>query len=556
MRFQLVERSLLTFAFALAAGLVIDTRVAAQNVLLSWNGEVSQHDLLGASVANAGDIDGDGRNDVLVGRPSFGPSYNGAVFLYSGLDGSEILNWVSPVTQERMGFAVSGIHDVDGDDVRDVLIGVIQVPVFGGVDGPGYVSLFSGATGSLIRRFDGAATLDFYGCSIAVVGDLDADGINEFAIGARKHDTNATDAGMLEIRSGVTLEVLYTFYGSAVEDHLGHAVADAGDVDADGTSDIIVGMPSEYGWPHGGRARVYSGATGGLLHEFAGGQYDAFLGHAVDSAGDLDGDGHADVLVGMPGKNRAFVYSGATGAVLLQLAGKTSSEFGAAVAGLDDVNGDDIRDLLISAPGDDTPSSVNGDNTGSVFVVSGANGAVLMKLFGKPHDRRFGAALDASGDFDDDGVNDVVIGAPESNVPPLVGGPFGRAYVVSRFPWSGLAGGVATASGALPALGATGDLSGGELLELRVDGTKPSAALTLVVGLGLLGAPFKGGIMVPDPALMLTGLAASTDGSLVLSTAWPNAVPSGVFLCFQAWIVDASGPFGFIATPALSALTP
>ncbi len=93
-------------------------------------------------------------------------------------------------------------------------------------------------------------------------------------------------------------------------------------------------------------------------------------------------------------------------------------------------------------------------------------------------------------------------------------------------------------------------------LTLNLLGAAPSSPTTLVVGLSQLGAPFKGGVLVPSPDLLVTGLLTSSGGKLVLSTHWPGGVPAGLSLTLQAWIVDAAGPAGLSASNALRAVVP
>src|SRR6185436_16347109 len=107
-----------------------------------------------------------------------------------------------------------------------------------------------------------------------------------------------------------------------------------------------------------------------------------------------------------------------------------------------------------------------------------------------------------------------------------------------------------------PTLQGVGALTAGSPLKLVVDQGKPAAASVLVVGLSALGAPFKGGVMWPQPNLVLAGLVLDAKGFRSLPAAWPAGLPSGLQLCLQDWIPDAGGPHGWSATNGLTATTP
>lgn len=204
---------------------------------------------------------------------------------------------------------------------------------------------------------------------------------------------------------------LHTFAGAALEE-LGYSVAAAGDVDDDGYDDLIVGAPG--GTANPGYARVCSGLDGSILFTFTGDTAGDEFGAAVSGAGDVDGDGHADLLVGAAsadnnGGNAGMVrlFAGADGSVIATIQGDAAGdEFGFALSGVDDVNGDGFDDFAVTAPGDDNVSG----NSGSVRVYSGRDRSILHTFDGAGRDS-LGSSVDAAGDVNRDGYADVVAGA-------------------------------------------------------------------------------------------------------------------------------------------------
>ncbi len=207
---------------------------------------------------------------------------------------------------------------------------------------------------------------------------------------------------------------LLTFQGTAQDQFLGFSVSGAGDVDKDGVPDLIVGTPKDSTNGAGaGKAAVFSGKDGTLLHTFIGDDLGDQFGESVSQAGDVNQDGFADLIVGAiqwtgTGKGYARVFSGKDGAVIYTFTGATQgSLFGRSVDTAGDVDNDGYNDVIVGAPRDGT----NGNLTGLVRVFSGKNGAVIHTLLGSEDLGRFGRSVSETGDVNGDGYADFLVGA-------------------------------------------------------------------------------------------------------------------------------------------------
>lgn len=414
----------------------------------------------GSAVALAGDINNDGFNDIVVGAnyedSGSSPLFSGRAYVFSGATGTVLHSLVSPNEEHNayFGYSVAGAGDVDGDGHHDVIVGALYETPAPGLDGAGRAYVFSGATGSVLHTLSSpnaeAATPGF-GVSVAGINDIDNDDFTDIIVGAWNDDpgTSPYHAGRAYVFSGASGDVIYTLVSPNEQDqgHFGNSVCSAGDINGDGFDDIVVGAAFEApnGGPYeAGRAYVFSGPTGTLLSTLSSPNEEegGLFGISVSRAGDTNVDGYDDVIVGacFEGSDlvyggRAYLFSGATGDVLHTLSspyGDSQGMFGISVSGAGDTNGDGYDDVIVGAGYETTDSSP--EAAGRAYVFSGASGDIIYTLI-SPNEQQvgnFGDPVSGGVDINNDGFNDIAVGAVNEE---SGGGPenAGRAYVFSGF---------------------------------------------------------------------------------------------------------------------------
>jgi len=469
----------------------------------------------GRRVASAGDVNGDGYGDVLVGTHLYDGG-EGRTWLFQGSPGGLVATpgWTGEANESEAGFGTSaaGVGDVNGDGYGDVLVGAALQG-----DDVGHAYLYLGSATGLSETATAwtpagvSQTGQLYGYSVAAAGDTNGDGFADVAIGSLSYDGDAgADTGFVAIylgagtAAGLEASADWVHQGDQAGEQLGRALASAGDVDGDGFPDLLVGAPertSAAGMD--GRATLYRGAPtrpdGGATWSAQSNDPGALLGHSIAFAGDVDGDGHGDALVGAWRYDNPDVDEG--GAFLFLghdegLSGGDSWSFesdqagaglGVWVAGDGDVNADGYDDVAVSAL---TWDGVDSD-IGKVWVFhggpTGLASAADWSLEGDQAQAEFGSGFDFAGDVDGDGFDDLVVGqklydgafAEEGRAHLYLGGPTGLASAPS---WTVTGGGAgaqlgyqANRAGDLDADGyddialSAWEWSNGEALEGRVD---------------------------------------------------------------------------------------
>jgi hypothetical protein len=394
--------------------------VEPTTIIHEWRGEAAG-DQFGWIARNIGDVDGDGVADVVTSAPTNreGGINAGKVYVYSGKTGKAL--WTAkggPGAQ--LGLGVEAAGDFNGDGTPDVA---------GGAPGGNRVYVYSGRTGAVIRTFDGEQEGDSLGVRVASAGDVNGDGFADLLASAPNHSAVGAGAGRVYLFSGRDGSRLFVVDGEAAGDGMGNALAgktvkghswivvgaaagganDAGrvyvyrdlnpkpvfhiepdstsvglgamfvsvigDVNADGTPDIYAAdwldatkvMDREDLHPFWERRRN--------IFTFTGEDTGDGFGIGPADAGDVNGDGHDDIVVGAwqhrsaaPGGGKVYLYSGRTGELLRTWTGKVQGEtIGFDATGMGDVDGDGTIDFLLTSGW----SAINGPQSGRMYIVSG-----------------------------------------------------------------------------------------------------------------------------------------------------------------------------------------
>ncbi len=405
-------------------------------------------DYFSFSLAGAGDVDGDGYDDVIVGAygDDDGGASSGSAYVYygsaTGLDlGSEAKLTASDAgAGDRFGGTVAGAGDVDGDGYDDVLVGAQADTVTG--YGSGSVYVYLGAATGVVAGSEqklsasDAALGDNYGIAISSAGDLDADGFDDIVVGSAFDDDGGSASGSVYVYYGsasgptASSEQKLVASDSSTNQTFGYAVAGLGDVDGDGYSDVGVGARGDTSLT--GAVYVYRGSVTGLasstevkITASGGTTYERF-GQSI-GGGDLDGDGYDDLLVGAPYDGDAGSFAGAaymyrggvsgidpTTEVQLTASNAAANDFfGHSVAVAGDLNGDGYDDVVVGAYGNDDGAT----DGGAAYVWFGAATGLAVSseaILVPPdisRDMDFGRAVSGAGDLDGDGADDLLVGA-------------------------------------------------------------------------------------------------------------------------------------------------
>ncbi len=440
----------------------------------------------GYSVSGAGDVNGDGFDDLIVGSPhassnGYQSGSNYVVFgKASGFDAQMDLSSLDGDNGFRLdgegelygsGYSVSGAGDVNGDGFDDVIVGTGRANsshvVFGKASGFGAKMNLSNLDGRNGFRLDGAEPYNFSGSSVSDAGDVNGDGFDDVIVGTGRANSsyvvfgkaNGFDAALnlssLNGRNGFRLDRLEPY------NYFGLSVSGAGDVNGDGFDDLIVGdYSSKQNGEYSGSSYVVFGKAAGFdaqmnlsnLDGHNGFRLDGenegdFSGRSVSSAGDVNGDGFGDLIIGSPHASSNGYQSGSNYVVfgkasgfdaqmdLSSLDGDNGFRLdgaarydgsGKSVSGAGDINGDGFDDIVVSSGTYSYVVFGKASGFDAALNLDDLDGSNGVRLDGISFNKFSSRSVSGAGDVNGDGFDDLIVGVPEADP----NGNVGSSYIV------------------------------------------------------------------------------------------------------------------------------
>jgi len=420
---------------------------------------------LGISVSGAGDVNGDGYADVIVGSRFYdaGQGRGGAAFVFLGST-SGIAD-ASPATASaqlesdqadaEFGYSVSGAGDVNGDGYGDVIVGARYYNAGLIREGAAFIFLGSasgiadGSPATAATQLESNQSFAHLGVSVSGAGDVNGDGYSDVIVGAHLYNAGLSEEGAAFVFLGSASGIADGNPATAATQlesnqdnaEFGLSVSGAGDVNGDGYADVIVGAPiyESVGTINAGAAFVFLGSASGVADgnpttasaRLTSSQLFGKMGFSVAAAGDVNGDGYADVIVGdyqhdagEANEGAAFVFMGSAAGVVdgtpasaaTQLeSDQTGAELGYSVAGAGDVNGDGYADVVVGA----RRFAAGEAQEGAAFVFLGSAAGIadgnpasaMAQLELDQASASLGRSVAGTGDVNGDGFTDIVVGA-------------------------------------------------------------------------------------------------------------------------------------------------
>jgi len=388
----------------------------------------------GFSVSIAGDVNGDGYSDVIVGAKGEYTYRKGNAYIYYG---GFPMNTIADVVMtgesigNMFGRSVSSAGDINGDGYSDVIVGASG---FNGNTGRAYIYYGSSSMDNIADVIlTGETTENYFGISVSCAGNVNGDGFSDVIVGAWGYNSR-TGRAYIYYGSSIMNNVFdVRMTGESSGDFFGWSVSTAGNVNGDGYSDIIVGSRENNAGT--GSAYIYFGGSNmnnifdvKMIGESIGNKF----GYSVSTAGDVNGDGFSDIMVGAEYYNSAFgrvyIYFGGISmnnvTDLFMTGEATNNFFGESMAPVGDLNDDGFSDIIIGAFGNE----VGGDNAGRVYIYFGDSSMnnVADVIFTGEEYNQIGICVSSSGDLNGDGHLDIIFGAigDQSNT--------GRVYLYSN----------------------------------------------------------------------------------------------------------------------------
>jgi hypothetical protein len=402
----------------------------------SGNQFIGQH---GYTVAPAGDVNGDGFGDILVGAPWEDNQFvdEGRAHLYlgsaQGPPAASTRYYYPNQAGAVASLSLSSAGDVNGDGYSDFIVGVPLWNTATLADAGKVMVYHGGSNLPFLPTYELSsptpAVGQQFGRALAPAGDVNGDGYDDVIVGTHFHaEGGFSNRGAAWVfhggPSGLAAAPARTWIGAAEDGRFGEIVSPAGDVDGDGFADLLVGAPgASVGMVRNGAAHLYLGSASGAAASpdttIAGTEPEESCGMGLANAGDTNGDGYADVLVGSPGfgdnVGRCRLVqggpSGLSGGIFVANSESAPGEsFGRIVATLGDLDADGFADFGI------TSRYVSGGGRGRVVVYRGGRNGVAYvgDLLAPPATSGyFGNSLAASGDADGDGHSEILVGTED-----------------------------------------------------------------------------------------------------------------------------------------------
>ncbi len=397
---------------------------------LVFTGEIIEN-YFGRNVSKAGDVNGDGYSDIIISAPNYNFGV-GRVFLFYG--GSLMDNVADLIltgeTENSFGASISSAGDVNGDGFSDIIIGAPDYNNLTSNEARTYI-FYGGSNMNNIADVILIGNINNFSISVSSAGDVNGDGYSDVIVGSHFEGGNGLayiffGGSSMNSIADIVLSV------DANSNNFGYSVSSAGDVNGDGFSDVIVGALTYVGENRTGEAFIFYG--GSSMNNIAdvkmsGETQDGLFGFSVSSAGDVNGDGYSDVIVGAVYYNitygRAYIYYGSplmNNTPDVVMTGDVNNYLGNSVSSAGDVNGDGFSDVIVGC------NHFN-SGIGRAYIYYGnssMNNVADIVLNGEGVNTDFGVSVSSAGGINGDGYSDVIVGASSYSTAK------GRAYLYTN----------------------------------------------------------------------------------------------------------------------------